>query len=275
MTSHVIVPSAGVLSGDGAAIVHALVYHHPTPNTPPDSLAELVDPIRGSDGGVHDWRLSPEKLLAHRDDHVNDMWSRFTAWRRTYVVERALGDLALVRSFLKWAEQVTDVGACLPLTMPRAQIEPKVTGRLLWVVHQAEVACNAASETGVGITAPDRKGLVRGFVVGDQRQLLLADDGAEVYAVRSGLEINDPKPLLVHGWVVEADGVTVISDEGPVTLGTARGGRLLAQVAPGVAQASVGSVPLTDVFAPLWEALCELAKRAKSDRVPLWIHRGY
>src|SRR2546421_208263 len=215
----VVPPSEGVLAGGGSVMVHALVYHHPTPQAPPNSLAELVDPIRDDDGSVHDWRLSLRKLLAHRDDHVHDVWSTFASWRRTFVAERLLGDVALVKAFLQWADHVTDVTALHALNLPKARIDPKIAPRVAWQVREAETACRRRAEMGLGVSVPDRKGLVRGFVLSEEPLLILADRGAEVRAVRTGLEVSDPsmpalpESLLVHGWVAGSEGITAISDE--------------------------------------------------------------
>lgn len=261
-------------------MVHALVFHHPTPQTPPDSLAEFVDHVSDDNGEFSDWRLSLRTLLAHRDDHVHDLWSAFATWRRTFVAERLLGDVALVKAFLRWADHVTDATALHPLNLPKARIDPKTAPRVAWQVHEAETACRTRGEMGVGITIPERTGLVRGFVLSEEPLLLLADRGAAVSAVRHGLVVSDPSAqelpssLTVHGWTVESDGITAITDEGPVALGNSRGARLLAAVAPGVTKASVGPVPLTSVFSGLCLALRESAQLAGSDHVPLWIRRG-
>lgn len=280
LAQQAVVPETGLLSGGGSTNVHGLVYHHPTPQTAPDSLAEVVDPIPGEDGRVLDWRLSLGKLLAHRKDDVHDMWSAFAAWRSTYVFDRLLGDVALVKSFLLWADHVTDVTALHPLNLPQARMDSKVAPRVVWQLHEAQTAIRTRGEMGLGISVPDRKGLVRGFVLTQEPLLLLADRGTEVRAVPTGLELIDPSTpslpprLLVHGWVAEAGGVTAITDDGPVQLANSRGGRLLASVAPGIAQASVGATPLGSVFSGFCVALREVAQLAATDREPLWIRRG-
>jgi hypothetical protein len=281
LAQQAVVPETGLLSGGGATNVHGLVYHHPTPQSAPDSLATVVDPIPGDDGRVLDWRLSHGKLLAHRRDDEHDMWSAFAAWRSTYVFDRLLGDVALVKSFLLWADHVTDVTALHALNLPHARIDSKVAPRLVWQLNEAQTALRTRGEMGLGISVPERKGLVRGFVLTQEPLLLLADRGTEVRAVRSGLELIDPSTpslpprLLVHGWVVaEAGGVTAITDGGPVQLGNSRGGRLLASVAPGIARASVGATTLTSVFSGFCVALREVAQLAATDRQRLWIRRA-
>lgn len=270
-------PSAGVLAHNGAAMVHALVYHHDTPQEAPAAFAELVDPVRAEGAGIQDWHLSLRKLLAHRGDDIHDIWTTFATWRRTFVADRLVGDLATVHAFLDWADRVTDVTALHALNLGSARIEAKVAPTVAWQVLQAETICRARGCTGLGVSVPQRAGLVRGFVTGDEPLLLLADRDASVAAVASGIELSDPSlpaRLLVHGWLVGSDGVTAITDEGPVELGNSIGGRLLAQVAPGVAHASVGPAPLTAVFSGLFLALRESAQLAASDHVPLFIRTG-
>ena len=273
------VSTAGILAGNGSAIVHALVYHRPVPQVAPASFADLLDSEQADDGSIQDWQLSLRKLLAHRDDHVHDVWSSFSTWRRTYVAERVVGDVATVRSFLAWADKVTDVTALHALNLPKVSIEAKLAPKVAWQAHEAEKVCRQRGENGLGVTVPQHAGLVRGFVVGDDAVLLLSDRGATISAVRDGLLVVDPAldsppSMLVHGWVVDGHGVTAISDEGPVQLGNSRAGRLLAQVAPGVAQASVSPAPLSSVFNGLFVALRESATTAASDHVPLHFRTG-
>lgn len=280
MTVNVSVASGGVLARGGSALVHTLVYHHPTPQTPPVWFEDLADPIFDADGKILDWQLSLGKLLAHRDEHVHDVWTTFATWRRTFVLDRLAGDRATVRAFLHWGDRVTDVSTLHAINLDTACIEAKVAPRVAWQVAQAETVCRQRGELGLGVSIPQQPGLVRGFVVEDEPLLVLGDRDARVSAVRSGLVVHDPAlpdvppDLLVHGWVVEPDGVTAISDEGPVSLGSSSGGRLLAQVAPGVSHASVGPAPLTSVFSVLFLALHDAAQLACLDRVPLYVRTG-
>lgn len=270
----------GVLSGNGTAMVHALVYHHPTPEQPPPALAEILDPVGGSNDQPADWQLSMRKLLAHRDDHVHDVWSSFSTWRRTFVADVVLGDVATVHAFLLWAQTVAEVGSLNPLNLSETHVSAKVAARIAWETHQVELATRGRSELGLGISVPQRAGLLRGFVLGSEPLVLLAEGEASVSAVPNGLQVLDPsassgpKNLLVHGWVVDANGVTAISDEGPVPLNNTSGGRLLALVAPGVANASVGPAPLSAVFSGLMFALREASELAAADQIPLWICTG-
>lgn len=263
-------------------MVHALVYHHPTPQTAPAPFDHLADAIHAEDGSVLDWQLSLRKLLSHRDEHVHDVWSTFATWRRTFVADRLLGDRATVRAFIKWADKVSDVSLLHALNLDNACIEAKMAPRVLWQVQQAETVCRRRADVGLGISVPQHPGLVRGFVVGDEPLLVLADQEVEVRALRNGLQVIDPSvtlsalpsEVLVHGWLVDSEGVTAITDEGPVSLGHSRGGRLLMQVAPGCVHASAGPAPLTAVFSVLFEALRDSAGLASSDRVPLYIRTG-
>lgn len=273
-------PTAGILAADGSAMVHALVYHHAVPQVPLEEFADFVEPIRTEEGQVQDWHLSMRKLLAHRDAPVHELWTAFGAWRRSYVKERVVGDLATVHAFLAWADHRTDVSALHVLNLRNARVEAGLTPTVAFQVGEAEAACRAARDTGLGVTTPQRPGLVRGFCLGDEPLLLLADRGTAVSAVRGGLDLVDPtlaggpEHLLVHGWVVASDGVTAVADEGTVELGTARGGRLLAQLAPGCEHVAVLEVPLLSVFGPLLLALREAATTASADLLPLYVRTG-
>ena len=69
---------------------------------------------------------------------------------------------------------------------------------------------------------------MRCLVVCDGPVLVLADAHASVSATASGFDVRDDgAALLAHSWVVEPDGVTVITDDGQVPLGNSFGGRLL------------------------------------------------
>lgn len=266
----------GILSGEGTAMVHALVFHHASPEQPPPALAELVEPVPGTTEENRDWQLSMRELLAHRDRHVHDVWSAFTTWRRGYVADRVLGDVATVHAFLHWADTVRDVTTLHPMNLLNARIPFKSAARVAFEVHEVEKEARHRGDTGLGISAPQRSGLVRGFALDKEPLLVLADEQAAVHAVPEGLRISSPDggSLLVHGWLVEADGVSAFSDEGTVPLGGSAAGRLLVQIAPGVANASVGPAPLLSVFSGLMLGLRESAELASIDRIPLWIRTG-
>jgi hypothetical protein len=191
-----------------------------------------------------------------------------------------LGDVATVRAFVSWAATIGDVSTLHALNLPSSRIEWKTAPRAAYEAHQIAAVSRQRGDIGLGITVPQRIGIVRGFVLGDAPLLLLSDGSATVSAVRDGLEIVDPKAaglprsLLVHGWVLDADGLTAISDEGPVSMANSAGGRLLALVSPGVANASVGPAPLCSVFANLMAGLEDAANLAASDHTPLWIRTG-
>lgn len=270
------IPTAGVLAAGGSTMVHALVHHQPAPPAPPPVLADVVDPVHDADGRVRDWRMNLPKLLGQRAESVHDIRHEFVKWRSGFVTESLLGDVATVRAFLQWADHVTDISALRVLGLGAARIDQKTAPRVAWQAHEAAGACRARAESGLGVMSPKRTGVVRGFVVSDGPVLALADARASVTATAAGFELRegDAEPLLVHGWVVEPDGVTVITDDGPVSLGNSLGGRLLAQVAPGVSQASAAPVPLTSIFSGLLVHLPEMALLAARDRTSLVISTG-
>lgn len=269
-------PMTGILASGGSTMVHALVYHQQTPQVPPESLVGVVDPIRNDDGSVRDWRLSVPRLLGQRVEPVYDIKDEFVKWRTGFVTERLLGDVATVRAFLQWAEHLTDITALRVICLPHARIDQKRAPRVAWQAHEAAAACRARAEKGLGVTSPTRTGVVRGFVVGPTPLLVLGQENASVFAVPAGFELhdNDAPVLLVHGWLVRTDGITVITDNREVALGNSLGGRLLAQVAPGVSQASAVPVPLTSIFSGLLVHLPELALLAARNGTSLLISAG-
>jgi hypothetical protein len=257
-------------------MVHALVHHRPAPTAPPSALASIVDPVLDADGAVRDWRMNLPRLLGQRAESVHDLRYEFVKWRSAFVTESLLGDMASVRAFLQWADHVTDVSALKVIALGHARIDQKVAPRVAWQAHEAAVACRARSEFGLGVMSPKRTGVVRGFVVSDAPVLVLADAHASVTATAAGFEVreDDGEPIRARGWVVESDGVTVITDEGQISLRNSLGGRLLAQVAPGVSQASAAPAPLTSVFSGLLVNLPEMALLAARNRTALLISTG-
>jgi hypothetical protein len=254
-------------------MVHALVHHERAPQVPPSVLADVVDPVHDADGSVRDWRMNVPKLLGQRADSVHGIRHEFVKWRSGFVTERLLGDMATVRAFLQWAARVTDISALKVIGLGQARIDQKVAPRVAWQVHEAAGACRARSETGLGVMSPKRTGVVRGFAVSDGPVVVLADLHTSVSATTSGFELREggALSLLAHGWLVEPDGVTAITDDGQVPLGNSLGGRLLAQVAPGVSQSSAAPVPLTSIFSGLLVHLPEMALLAARDRTSLLI----
>lgn len=272
-----ITPTAGVLAGDGSKMVHALVYHRPAPQAAPPLLAGLVDPIRNDDGTVRDWRLNLPRLLGQRSESVHDLRVEFVKWRSSYVTENLLGDMATVRAFIAWADHCTDCTALHVLRLPHARVDQKTAPKVAWQAHKAAAVCRERGEMGLGIMSPKRTGVVRGFVVADEPVLVLAEEHASVTAVPAGLQVRQvgwAEPVLAHGWFVEPDGVTIISDSGEKPLGNSLAGRLLAQVAPGVSQASAAPVPLTSIFSGLLVNLPDMALLAARSRTSLLISTG-
>src|SRR5947209_6625008 len=94
-------PTAGVLAGDGSAMVRALVYFHAVPENVPARLADVVEPVHDTDGTLRDWRLDLPSLLGGQGSgtELHDLRSSFFEWRSGYVSDSLLGDVATVRAF--------------------------------------------------------------------------------------------------------------------------------------------------------------------------------
>ncbi len=266
----------GILSGDGATLVRALVYHHPTPEVVPAAFTGVVEPVRDVDSAIHDWRLCLRKLVASGDTQAHDIWATFSAWRRSYVTERYVGDVATMRAFLHWAEPLCEVESLGRMVLPKTRIDSKTALHAAWELHEAATACRERGEEGLGVSVPQRARLARGFVLGDEPLLVLADGGATLHADASGFRLADPSlpSMVVHGWRTEGGEVTALTDDGSVPLDSSAGSHLLVEVAPGAAEASVQQVPLTDVFDGLFTNLRQMAKLAAADHAPLFIRRG-
>lgn len=270
----------GILAGDGTAMVHAQVFRRPTPQQPPSEFADAVEPVLDTDpragGVVRDWQLSMGRLLGRDDGAVHDIWSQFTAWRRQYVAERVLGDLATVRSFIAWADGVRDAHRIHPMLLPSAEITTRDAAVIEGAMRDLRDRARRSGEHGLGISMPQRAGLVRGFLLAEDRSLLLAHGRTEVWATADGLLVMDGSNgpgLLVHGWELGPQELTAFTADGAVRLGGTDAARLLVLVAPGVAQASVGRASVSSIFAMIIDGMREMAGLAAGEFLPLHLRR--
>lgn len=270
----------GILAGDGTAMVHAQVFRRPTPQQPPSEFADAVEPVLDTDprtgGVVRDWQLSMGRLLGREDGSVHDIWSGFAAWRRQYVAERVLGDLATVRSFITWADRVRDTHRIHPLLLPTAQIATKDAAVIEGAMRDLRDRARHSGEHGLGVSVPEHAGLVRGFLLAEERSLLLAQGSTQIWATSDGLLVTDGSGgagQLVHGWELGPQELTAFTSEGAVRLGGTDAARLLVLVAPGVAQASVGKAPVSSIFAMIMDGMREMAGLAAGEFRPLHLRR--
>ena len=260
-------PTSGVLAGGGSGMVRALVYYHAVPENVPSTLRDVVEPVHDIDGSLRDWRLHLPSLLGGQsaDTGVHDLRRLFVDWRSGYVTDSLLGDVATVRAFVRWGDRLLDISALHILNLPECRIDAKTAPRVAFQAREAAKLARSSHEQCLAITSPQRTGIVRGFVLADIPLVVLESERARICATRQGLKLfsmrhGEPEgePTTVHGWVVGTDGVTVYSDSGEVALGGSAHGRLLANVAPGVYQASVGMVPLTSLFSGLFVSLPDM-----------------
>jgi len=270
----------GILAGDGTAMEHALVFRRPTPQQPPTELAEVVEPVLDTDpragGVVRDWQLSMGRLLGRDGPVVHDVWSDFNAWRRTYVTDRVLADMATIRSFVAWADGIRDTHRIHPLLLPTAQITTRDAAVVEGAMRELRERARRSGEVGIGLSAPQRAGLIRGFVLAEERALLLGRGHTQVWATSDGLLVTDGPSgpgLLVHGWELGPQELTAFTAEGPVRLGGGDAARLLVLLAPGVAQVSVGRAPLASIFAMILDGMQATAGLAAGEFLPLELRR--
>jgi hypothetical protein len=260
-------PTAGVLAGGGSAMVRALVYFHAVPENVPEALADVAEPVHDADGTLRDWRLHlPSLLGGEGTTELHALRRLYLEWRSGYVSDGLLGDVATVRAFVRWGDRLLDISALHVLNLPECRIDAKAATRVAFQAREAAKIARNSREQCLGITSPQRTGIVRGFVLHDTPLVVLETDRARICATRDGLKLYEMRhgepegqELTVRGWVVGTDSVTVYTDSGEVELGTSIRGRLLAHTAPGVYQASVGMLPLTTLFSGLFVSLPEMA----------------
>jgi hypothetical protein len=265
MTATEVTPTDGLLAAGGTANLHAIVHCGPVPRSAPPAFADVSEPIRGEDGETKDWRLT---TAASTDQRI-----AFAQWRSNFITERILGDVASVRSFIRWADHHLDISAIHVLTLGACQLEPSSLARAEFQARRAEELLRQRGETGLGITSPQRHGLLRGFALDDQPVLLLAGGGASISAVRDGIEVRqDGRTAVITQWHVQDGQVTARTADGQeVSYGGSAAARLLCRLAPVVEDAQATTVPLATIYAGLLLHLRDLCHVAGTDQVPLMV----
>lgn len=265
MTAIAVTPTAGLLADGGFTVLHARVRHRPVPQSAPKHLTGVVEPVHDESGAVTDWRLSAD---ANAEQRV-----AFAQWHSTFLLERILGGVAMVRSFLRWADHHLDVSAIHVLTLDSCRLEPNALARAEHQARKAHDVLRARNELGIGITSPQRHGLVRGFAVDDAPVLLFEGGGASISAVKDGIQVTSGgRTFVVTEWRQQDGTVTARTADGEaVDLGSSAAAQLLCRLAPGCDDATVTQMPLATIFAPLLVFLPELAHAAGTDRVPVEI----
>jgi hypothetical protein len=259
-----------MLAGDGPTLIHAAVAHDPAPQAAPASLEGMVVPVRDPNGVVRDWRLASEEQSRVREE--------FARWHEGFVTEAVVGDVSTVRCLRGWGRGRVNLSELGVLQLPHARISPRHARKLAWQLHVAAEECAKDQAYGVGVSAADRSGLVRGFVSQQGPLMLLAEGAAWIAASPNGLVVHtDAAPdqtLLVRGWLVRDGKVTALTDDGEIELGTSVAGKLLIKVAPGLSDAVVRQVPLTTVFAGMFVTLADMALLAALGNTQLLVDRA-
>lgn len=272
-------PTAGVLSGQGAAPVYARYALAPVPQITPAALADVLSPVRSDRGQLVDYELEPAGLLG-RSTPIAQLRATFMAWRSTFIAEERLCDRATVLAFADWAGRLAIGGRdrVAALRTCPVRLDPASAAGLSDALRGLGAGARASSAPAVGLADPARPGLVRGFLLGPSQQLLaLAGGGGSVHAapgrllVRRNLPGDDPQQasaettsLEVLGWSLarSATGLSIDTPGGPVACEDTVIVRLLTLLAPVAAQVKVVPVPVTSVFAPLLTTLAEMAGQA-------------
>jgi hypothetical protein len=260
-----------LLAGDGRTMVHVTLARGDVPQTPPASLSDFGTAIRDDAGSVIDWDPTADATPTIR--------AQFSLWRQGLRTERVIGDLATVRNLLAWGRQRVNLSAAGVLQLPHARVSPQDAARMAWQLRRAGEVCDRLHARGLGLSAGPGSGLVRGFACSDGAVMVLVVGGDWVAASPAGLLLHTQGPpeetTLVHAWRVADGEVSATTEAGEIQLSRSRAGRLLTQVAPGMDEALIRSVPLRTVFSGLFIRLVDIASIASTSRSPRFVrHRS-
>lgn len=268
---------SGTHAGLGGCTVWARVYTAPAPFTPPAHLRERVREVLDLSGARRDWLP-----VSERDSATT---AALRQWRSTYVLERAVGDLATVRSFLSWARRRSDVSALLeagagtpfPLESARAT-------RALAQLQVAAALARMDQAPAFGLVRDEGSGLARSFVHDGADEVVLAGDGVALSLTTDGLvlarEEGAGTGLHVAGsgsrtevleWRQLGDGLHVRDGQGWRLLPDEQGAALLVALLPGAGHVRVVKAPVTSAYASLLTRLPEVLTHAASHAATTWL----
>jgi len=268
--------SGGTLAGTGRATLLARRYLAPVPVAAPDALRGRLAPIHDEDGELLDWQLNPDLSGTAAVMAAADL----AAWRAGWVHDEPLCLRATVAEFLTWACGHADAG---PLRMLLSEetvhgglrVDPASAAGLARHAEQVGAALRVADERGVGLAAPGRAGLLRGFAASIEPADVLrrGDTAVTVTGTRLLLHVPDlggagpSGPITLRGWVRRGGRTVVLTGAGDGRLGEhdvtgTDAAEMLGVLAPDAARVSVLASPLTAVFAPLTVVLPRAARAA-------------
>jgi hypothetical protein len=181
-----------------------------------------------------------------------------------------VGEVAVVRGLLSWGRQRMNLSAVEALQLPQTVIGPTQAATMARQLQRASEACDGTHAGAIGLSAHGASGLVRGFPCPDGPILLLAIDGAALWASTGGLLLDLPdRQLQVLGWRVTADHVCASTPVGETDLTGTSGEHLLTRLAPGLDEIDVRGVSLRSTFTGLFVGAVERAREAATTGVPM------
>ena len=261
----------GTLAGDGSKMVRAVLYLADVPTAPPESLAELATPTRDVDGSIIDWHLEPGRGAGE------SQLAAFGAWRSGYVVERFLGERALIRALLQWAHNRVDLSSLAAVASPAGHVELAQAMRMRHQLAAARPALVAPSAVGFGLfTDPNRHSALRVAIPSDPPTILLGLGEAVLLVDDAGLLLQRPSrpDLRPTGWDVHDGHAVAATADGPVDLGSGPDATVLELTGRRAPHIDVRSAPLASLLAPVLVFLADAVTQAAEQHTGLYFRSG-
>ncbi len=277
LDTHRVHADHGLLADGGKDMVHAVVHTAPVPTQPPPGLASVVRGVYDPHGQLVDWELADSRLPFVADPK---QFEEFHAWRSKFADERALGERALVTSFVRWARRYVPTSGVDSLSSGSATLGPPAAIHLKWQLDQARKACSAHRGEAVGLFVPGaRSACIRGFVPEDPPVVVLGGVQDELTCGPAGFELRhhehgDSTSWPLMGWHGDLDGVQVTTTKGsqPVNAAAAE---FLRAAGSNYPEIEVRTFPPQRLFAPLMMALTDAATMAITCHTGLTFYSGW
>lgn len=258
--------------------VEVVVRLAPPPSQAPEQLRDFVGPVLGAHGDLIDWVLQRREVLVDASGRGRSAAVAYLAWRSTFVWARTLGHNTQLERFRDF---VTTSGAewgpfnlLSRLEFPGSVVAPENARRLEHEIEQARLFLVASSRSGFGIYSPGQVGhLCTGTTFDaaghpEASLIMTRDDRSAKWVPGQGLVVESRgtgaegsggagETVVAFGFDAPSASFRIERADGTSRLADQATARLLAQIAPGAAQARVHEIPLSTVWAEVIVGLKE------------------
>ena len=267
----------GELSGSGRDMVRVTVYTAAVPAHPPSELADAVHPVYDRSGELEDWHLGSAHVGPLPDDAA---FRFFRAWRARFAQDRFLGERALIRAFLVWADGRFDTSALGALNVAHGRVDFHAALKMKTQIEIAERVLNASEEEGLGLYARrPHSSAMRVLFPTEPATLLLGVRETTLTVGTNGLNLRQlsPGPGLapLTGWRSEDAKLTVSTTNGDVDLTDTDAAILLSIAGRHAPAIEVHGAPLHTLLASLLVFVRDVATLAGQSGVDLHIRSGW